>query len=318
MMPAVESIATRLSERRILVTGASGFLGTHFIRRLDGIAPLLLVGRQGPVVAGSGATEWARLDLCEQAATHALLERFRPDLVFHLAALADVDHCERQPAAAIAANVTATAHLADWIATRSPHTRLVLTSTDQVYDGRGPHREDTVLPRNVYALSKLGAEAVATRCARHLILRVNFVGHSPLRRGFADWLLGALARGERPTLVDDVLFNPLHADDLCALALELASGDAQGVLNLGAGGPGWSKARFGLHLLDALGITADRVAIGSITTLPLAAHRPLDMRMDVGRAQGLLGRALPNLDATVERLARDFGANTVPREPCHD
>lgn len=301
-----------------LVTGASGLLGYHLARLLDGeTAPLMLIGRNSPVGATSVNAEHARLDLRDTSAVHDLLQRFRPRKLLHLAALADVDRCEREPGEAIATNVGTTANLVNWIMRHSPNTKLILISTDQVYDGVGPHRENTVTPRNVYALSKLGAEAVAMRCPRHLILRVNFVGHSPLRRGFADWLLGTIAIGGKPTLVSDVLFNPLHVEDLCAVILELAMGKAGGVVNVGAGGPGWSKAQFGLQLLASLGIAAERATIGSINGLRLTAPRPLDMRMDVSHAERLLGRRLPDLNQTVARLAQAYAGTPLLKEIRH-
>lgn len=69
--------------RRVLVTGASGFIGKHLCRRLV---------REGHDVHGvsrnprqDGEVRWRQADLADATAARELLERVRPDTVFHLA-----------------------------------------------------------------------------------------------------------------------------------------------------------------------------------------------------------------------------------------
>src|SRR5690349_20989973 len=64
-----------LRDKRIIVTGGKGFLGSHLIERLRGLGA-------GPIAAPRSA----ECDLVDPRAVEQLFAEFRPDVVFHLAA----------------------------------------------------------------------------------------------------------------------------------------------------------------------------------------------------------------------------------------
>src|SRR5262249_13532333 len=145
----------------------------------------------------------------------------RPDIVLHAAAWTSVDGCERDQAQAHAQNVLATLNLVNACAAQSNAPQFVFVSTDQLYDGTGPHGEDgPATPRNVYALTKLWAEGIVQRLAGALVVRSNFFGYGPIQgEGLAGWLLESFAAGKSVTLFDDVLFNPLYLEDYSDLLI---------------------------------------------------------------------------------------------------
>ncbi len=289
----------------IVITGASGFLGGHLLRVTDGVDQVVAVTGRNAVAASNAHV--CSLDLTDRAAVHDALESIRPAVILHAAAETRVDFCEASPEQAVAGNVDATAALVDWIRLRSPGTRLVYVSTDQVYEGKGPHEEAYVHPVNVYAMSKLAAEHVAAACPRHLVVRTNFVGWSAHGRGLAEWLVQSLQAGRAVTLVDDVVFNPLEAACLSRLMIELVCAGASGIVNLGASGEPWSKARFGFELARRLDLDLTLVSVASLDALRLPARRPRDMSMAVGRCEQLLGRAMPSMDEVMEQLLQSRG-----------
>ncbi len=78
---------SRFAGQRILITGASGFIGTHLCRRLVGCgAELHAVSREARTSNGFGL-RWWRADLAEFAAVHEIISTIRPEIVFHLASL---------------------------------------------------------------------------------------------------------------------------------------------------------------------------------------------------------------------------------------
>lgn len=151
---------------RVLLTGGSGRLGSELRALLVGVV----------------APPRAELDVTEGASVRAALDRYRPDVVVHAAAVTDVAGAERDRAATGRVNVVGTRHVAD--ACAAAGAVLVHVSTDYVFWGdddpvraaRGGYREDdpTGPVRNAYALSKLAAEDEARRAPRHLILRTSF------------------------------------------------------------------------------------------------------------------------------------------------
>jgi dTDP-4-dehydrorhamnose reductase len=72
-----------------------------------------------------------------------------------------------------------------------------------------------------------------------------------------------------------------------------------------------SKARFGLRLAEALGLSTAAVRIGSVEDVKLAARRPRDMRMATALAQEVLGRAPETVDEAISRLAAEWRKRTV-------
>ncbi|MBX9829355.1 MAG: SDR family oxidoreductase [Xanthobacteraceae bacterium] len=286
---------------KLLLTGASGFLGATLLPRLAAdfaVAPLSRRGGAGFVAA----------DLTEAAAVTRALREARPEIVVHAAAWTSVDGCERDQPQAYAQNVMATLNLVEACAALTPAPMIVYVSTDQFYDGAGPHAEDgPVTPRNVYALTKLWAEGIVLRAAGALVLRSNFfgIGRKP-GEGLAGWLLESLAAGKPVTVFDDVLFNPLYLEDYADLLIELIRARAHGVVNLGADGEGPSKAAFAYALAERFGISAASASRGSVENLKLAAVRPKDMRMDVARLRALLpGRTIPTVASGIDRMKRD-------------
>lgn len=284
---------------RILIIGAYGFLGC----RLS--ASLAALGHE-VVRQGRGAA--AQLQGDPLVAAAAMIGRVRPDAVINLAAMTDVDGCEKDPAEAFQANVSVVEALTGAVSYH-PGVHLVHVSTDQLYDGQGPHDEDVVRPINVYGITKYAGEMAAARAAA-TILRVNFVGRAmdDRPRGFSDWVVGKLRSGDGITAFDDVLFSPLHAGSLCAFIERAVAMRRPGVFNLGARG-GISKAAFILGLAGRLGLDTSAVQVGRSSDVALKARRPLDMRMRVDRYETTFGVALPDVEAEITRTASEYGAS---------
>ena len=86
------------------------------------------------------------------------------------------------------------------------------------------------------------------------------------------------------------------------IILQLIIRKVQGTYNLGATGPGWSKAEFGLRLGEQLGLDLSRVQIGKMSEMGLCAMRPSDMTMNVQAVEGVLGYPLPSMEDTIRQL----------------
>jgi dTDP-4-dehydrorhamnose reductase len=282
----------------LLVTGATGLLGSSLSPLLERRFALTRAARRAPEPGVH------RCDLTDGAATRQLLADVRPNIVVHLAALTDVDACEKSPAVAYAVNARATQTIVEWIVAESPATRLVYVSTDQVYDAPGPSGEDSVSPRNIYALTKLWGEDHARHVERHTVLRTNFfAGQAASGKGIVPWLV-TKAHAKTPALLfADVLFNPLHAEHLAALIAEAIDRDIRGTFNLGASGDGMSKAAFFRSAARRLGLPDGNFRDGSVADAGLQGYRPRDMRMDVSKAERAFGRALPTIDDGLDLVA---------------
>lgn len=200
---------------RVLVTGATGFLGPFAVRALAGQALVTTTAQNGADLA---------LDLTLPGAVERLLRECRPDFVLHLAARSRLADCERDPAAAQRLNADVPAELAGRLSAR-----LLFVSTDLVFDGRSaPYRAgDPIGPLSQYGLGKAqGEERVLAAGGRVARLPLLF-GADPQGRGASAMVRRALAARRPLPLYTNEYRTPLHALDaargLTALLLSPAS-----------------------------------------------------------------------------------------------
>jgi dTDP-4-dehydrorhamnose reductase len=288
---------------RVLVTGSTGLLGSSLLPALADGGHEVLRLRHGD--ARVGQDEFSA-DLSEYAALAPAVAAAAPEIIVNLAALTNVDECERDPIAAYTSNTRIVENLARWIESSAPAVHLIQVSTDQLYEGTGPHSEEHVRPVNYYAFSKLGGELAALRVDA-TVLRTNLFGRSraPGRASLSDWLVAVMTRREPARVFDDVLFSPLSLDSL-ARYLELAvRRRISGVFNLGSRG-GMSKAEFAFRLARTLGMRTDLLTRTVSTTANFAARRPLDMRMQCSRFEREFAVTLPTFDSEIESMRQVY------------
>ncbi len=271
---------------RILVTGATGLLGATLV-------PALRTAGLEVFTHGRSSRADFSADLTAESAARSLLESTRPNVVINLVALTDVDRCEREPHEAYLGNVRPLERI---VRSLPRGTTLIHVSTDQLYDGPGPHREEDIRLVNTYALTKYCAELVAAQVGG-TVLRTNFYGLSrcPGRPSFSDWLTGAFTRQEPLKLFTDVLFSPLSLTTLVEMMLLVLADPKPGQFNLGCR-DGLSKRDFAHEIAHHLALsTACARNVTSDATAPLRAPRPRDMRMDVSLFERTYGVTLPRV-----------------------
>ena len=163
---------------RILVTGASGFVGGHALPALRAAFPgaRLIAGVHERQPVG-----WdERVGMADPVAA---IREARPDAVLHLAAQSNVAASFADPAATRAANLDAALALARAIMAEAPDCRLLFASTGEVYGlsfRDGPATEDAPLrPTNPYAEAKAAADtALGEMAAQGLrVLRMRPLNH---------------------------------------------------------------------------------------------------------------------------------------------
>lgn len=138
---------------RALITGAGGFAGRYLHEHATA---------HGADVVPAPARE--ELDLADPDAARGLVADSRPDLVFHLAALASVGESWKAPAAVLRANVESTLAVLEAVRAECPHARVLVAGSGEMYGPpeRLPVDETHPLrPQNPYAVSKAACDLLA-------------------------------------------------------------------------------------------------------------------------------------------------------------
>ncbi|QWC56588.1 dTDP-glucose 4,6-dehydratase [Erythrobacter sp. 3-20A1M] len=172
--------ATLIDQRRILVTGGAGFIGSALVRHLIGETQAEVLNLDKLTYAGNLASlkdvaddpryRFVQADICDGEAVAAAIEDFRPDAIMHLAAESHVDRSIDGPAQFIQTNIVGTFEMLQ-AATRywkglegaqKDTFRFHHISTDEVYGALGDEgyfTESTAYdPRSPYSASKAGSD----------------------------------------------------------------------------------------------------------------------------------------------------------------
>jgi len=289
---------------KIVTLGASGLLGSMLI-------PALKSSGHNIVTVGRSPINDFNCDVGDLTSFRSLFNELQPDILINLVALTDVDLCESDPRQAFTVNVRTLENIVSWIENASKNCHLIHLSTDQVYDGVGPHSENDVMLGNYYAFSKYAAELVALRVAS-TILRTNFIGKSKCdkRVSFTDWIYKSIVNDEKIFLFNDVFFSPLAMQTLAEMICKVIELKPLGVFNLGSRS-GLSKSGFGLLFAEKLNLATNCIKVSSIDDVTfMKTYRPKDMRMDVTKFEQCLGIKLPTLENEINRFTGDYDEKT--------
>lgn len=274
-----------------LVTGAAGFLGANLGRHLEGRARRIGLAR---ATGMPHYDETVTADLADPDATQAAaewIERQRPDVVIHAAAMATHEGCESDPDRAEQVNATSARILA--AAAANAGSRFILISTDAVFDGtRGYYTEqDEPRPFSTYGRTKLSGEQQALSVHPDaLVVRTNFFGWSPSgTRSILEFFVTSLRQGRQVKGFTDFTVTSAYAGVLCEALEELSTNGATGLLHV-TSPDALTKYEFGVAVAQEFGLDAELI---TPTAADVNPPRNRDLSLDVSRVQQILGRALP-------------------------
>ena len=225
---------------RVLVTGASGFVGTHLTRRLD---------REGCEIVARDR----ELDVADPVAIEQAISAERPDAIAHLAALSFVPDSVADPWRAYRVNFLGTRNVLRAVRTHAPAARLLAVSSAAVYGSQAPdaepfHEQAPLAPASPYARTKAAGDRLtaSAACDGANVVTVRPFNHSGRGRpdhfaesSFARQLV-EIERGERAARLEvgnlEAIRDYLHVEDVVDAYWRLLQPDAPvGVFNVASG-----------------------------------------------------------------------------------
>ena len=272
---------------RILVTGASGRLGSFVVDRLN-LGGHRVFAWSGKARGSRGGIALRPVDLMDEKDIETSLDEADPEAVIHAAALSSADEVYRDPTGARAINVEATQRLAAWATARDR--RILFTSTDMVFDGsRSWYREeDPAAPILEYGRTKLEAEPLILAVPRGVVARISLLfGTARVGNpGFFDVALDALVRGERRSFFRDEYRTPLDYVTAAEIIGRLIESEATGTVHVG-GRERLSRFELMKRVAVVRGIDPELVCPSCRADTPSLEPRPADVSLDTTRLASL-------------------------------
>jgi dTDP-4-dehydrorhamnose reductase len=224
---------------KILITGANGLLGQHLVK-------LLLQKKYSVLACGKGLSRldfksnelfaYIDADITDEHAMEQLMEKGKPEIVIHAAAMTQVDECEKKPEQTSDVNVRGTANIILYAEKYSSF--IIYISTDFVFDGeKGNYKEDDELkPVNWYGFTKVQAESLIETCDMPwAIVRTCLVYGNSLRgtrNNIITWVKNNLENKKSIKVVDDQIRTPTYVEDLAKGILLIAEKKARGIFHI--------------------------------------------------------------------------------------
>jgi len=285
---------------RVLITGGFGQLGFALYDALSRIDQydIIRTGRTIP-----NGQEGITLDIQNQVYLKEVVHSTKPDIIINLAAMTNVDACEKYPELAGEINVAGLQHICD-----SFSGKIIQLSTDYVFNGKcGPYtEEDQVCPISIYGKTKLASERILLENnANNLVVRGNVLYDDlpHTKASFLNWVISSLNGNQEIKVVEDQFNNPTWTRSMADIIELSIANDLSGIIH-------WGDAdhinRFDFAIKIAEKFSLDASLIKPILTKDLKqiAPRPLQSGLVTARLVKILDVVPPSINDCLDELIK--------------
>ena len=259
--------------KKVLITGADGQLGYELQRTV-------------PVGCECIATDKDDLDITDDNAVNAFVNKIKPDVIINSAAYTAVDKAEEEKALATAINTTGAENLAK--VSKANSIQFMQISTDFVFDGKGhtPYPVDAPAnPEGMYGITKQDGDMRVQKILGDdaFIIRTSWL-YSAHGNNFVKTMLRFMAERDELGIIADQIGTPTWANSLAKAVWQAVEHKVTGIHHWSdAGVASWYD--FAYAIMEegiALGLLNKSITINAITTAdyPTPASRPCYSVMD--------------------------------------
>jgi nucleoside-diphosphate-sugar epimerase len=228
---------------RILLTGASGFVGQAFLKSLSINDEVVCLGRKP---TGAAHVQFINTDISDNSSVLAASKQVDGefDALIHLAAYVPKTAVQDNLRDAYSVNVEGLVNILD--AFKERFAKILLGSTVEVYDQKQVKglidEHSPVNPGSYYAATKLASEFIArTYGAKNnlntLVMRfsVMYGPNDPISRALPNFVRSAIANEDIHIKGGETLRDYVHVEDVVASLHNALAANQSGIVNIGSG-----------------------------------------------------------------------------------
>lgn len=281
--------------KKILVTGANGFLGQHLVHLLlqQGYNVIALgKGECRLTVPANSPFKYYNADITDDFLVNSILEKEKPQTVIHAAAVTQADDCQLNRENCEAVNVRATAQLL--LSAEVFSQQFIYISTDFVFDGeKGDYQEDDAMnPLSWYGFTKVQAEGIVeTSAIPFAIVRTCLVYGNTItgtRSNIINWVKKSLEEGKPIKVVNDQWRTPTYVEDLAKGILLIVEKQATGTWHI-SGKDKLTPYDIALQTARFCKLDAGLIEKVNANSFSQPAKRPPKTGFDISKARNELG-----------------------------
>ena len=288
---------------KFIILGSTGMLGHALIKEalLRKLEVVGLARRDADIC----------LDVTDGEALMQVIQNERPDVVINTIAAVNLEKCEKDPAYAYLVNARPSSILADVCGKLGIY--YIYISTDHFYtqDGEKKHNEDyPIIIINEYARTKYAGECFTSINPSALVIRTNIVGfhyHKFEQPTFVEWIIKSIETKAEITMFYDYIVSSIDVCSFSQALFGLIEKKTTGILNLACRDAKSKKAfieAMATHFKQELH-HARSESVLSLRGVPRAAS----LGLDVAKAEGILGYALPTFEQVISNLVAEHNQN---------
>ena len=277
--------------KKILITGASGLLGKHFIHAFSKFYDITAICFARPAYY-ENEVKWLKLDLRDKQSLRAL-KSIKYDYILHLAAMTHPEECEKYKEESFNINVEITKMITELAIQQK--SKLIFTSTDLVFDGDNAKysEEDEINPRSYYAEHKaLGEEYIRFHYPGSLVLRLSVQLSKVFEQGFYFDIMNRLKNKEALNVFSDEYRSFTFASYTVRVMQQLIN--QSGLYHLAMEG-GCSRSELTYDMANKYQLDSAMIKEISKSSMLFKAFRPKDTRLKLDKLRAALHEEVPLL-----------------------
>ncbi len=301
------------NKKKILITGSHSLLGKYLVEELRNDFKLILTTHCLKHTTYKILNTKYNLDITNPSEVHHTVNQYQPDFVIHLAAVSNIDFCEKNQQLAHQVNVQGTKNIINTL--KGSNTLLFFLSSSMVFDGKNsPYKEmDQPNPINYYGRTKYTAEQLIQNSdVNSIIIRSSTMYGIPpsgARDNDYSYYLKKLSQSQPLYLVNDRWYNPVPASFVARVIRELIADKSRKngeIFHIG-GADRTNRYDFVKALIKVAKIAHPPKLI------PVAhdyfsglAPRPIDITLSTIKIQRKFGLTVPTIYEGIINFSKEF------------